>query len=171
MIKIIPFRQSDSSRCGPAAVKMILLHYGIDATEDDICKLCGHTYELGCDDAGMKNALEHYSLAVEIYNEQTLEDVEYWIKHHTPVIVDWFTPGVDPGPGDMPNGHSGIIVDIDRENVYLMDPENAQVRRILREDFMRIWFDWRGLKSQHIHSWDDMVIRQLIVAYPKRLKK
>lgn len=162
-MNILPYKQSDASRCGPAVIKMVLSYYGIDATEDEICKRCGHTYELGCDDKGMKAAVESYGLAAEIYNECTLEDLEYWTKHHIPVIVDFFTSQVYT----TPNGHSGIVVEVDRETVYLLDPEIAQVRNIPRNDFLRAWFDWR---SPYISSWDDMVIRQMIVVYPNRLK-
>jgi len=163
MITLPAFKQSDSSRCGPAAIKMVLAYYGVDQTEDEICKRCNHTYELGCTDLQMKTALESFGFTVEVYNNSSLLDIEYWISRHMPVIVDWFTGGAHPSQGDMPNGHSGVVVGLDRENVYLMDPENAQVRSILREDFVRVWFDWR---APIISSWEDMVIRQAIVAYP-----
>lgn len=93
MINVLPFKQSDSSRCGPAVVKMILAYYGIDATEDEICSLCGHTYEKGCDDEGMVKAFRHYGFYAKIRNNSTLEDLESWIKIRVPVIVDFFVSG------------------------------------------------------------------------------
>lgn len=165
MIDILPHKQSDSSRCGPAVVKMILSYYGVDATEDAICKYCNHTYEKGCDDKGIVKAFKHFGLAAKIYNNSTLKDIEYWNNYHIPVIVDWFAGGVSME--DIPNGHSGIVVDIDRENIYILDPSTAKVLTISRDDFMRVWFDWR--KDNHITSWKNMVIRQIIVPYPKRL--
>lgn len=167
MINVPPIKQSDTSRCGPTVVKMILSYYGIDATEDELCIKCNHTFEKGCTDQGIINAFRSYGLSAKIYNDSSLEDIEYWIKHHTPVIVDFFFGGSDVSI--MPDGHSGIIVDIDKESVYLLDPSTAKVLTIYRDDFMRVWFDWKG--SNHITKWKDMVLRQLIVAYPKRLSK
>lgn len=163
MINLIPFKQSDSSRCGPAAVRMVLDYYGIDTTEEELCNRCKWTYEEGCDDEGMKEAIESYGLGCEILNFRTLEDIKYWVKHHVPIIVDWFSGG----PGEMPNGHSSVVVEMDREKIYLMDPEIGQVRGVLKEDFLRVWFDWK--KTAKIETWDNMVIRQIIIVFPNRL--
>lgn len=168
MLKITPFKQSDSSRCGPAVIKMVLDYYGITASEDDIAKRCHWTYELGCTNSQMKKAIESYGLESEIYNNSTLEDVEYWLKQDIPVIVDWFTPGANPALSDMPNGHSSIVVDIDSEWVHLMDPEIGKVRKIRREEFMRVWFDWE--KTLTIQSWDDLVIRQAMIVRPMQIE-
>lgn len=168
MLNIYPFRQTDSARCGPACIKMVLSYYGIDALEEEICKRCGWTYELGCTDEQMEYAIESYGLGCTVQNEATLEDLEYWIQHHIPVIVDWFTPGINPGLSDMPNGHSSIVVDIDKECVHLLDPELGGVRTIQREEFLRVWFDWR--EDPFIQRCEDIVLRQAMIIYPGRLK-
>lgn len=164
MLKITPFKQSDSSRCGPAAVKMVLDYYGIYASEEEICNRCHWTYERGCTNTQMKMAIESYGLEAKIYNNSTLEDIQYWLKQDIPVIVDWFTPGVNPGLADMPNGHSSVVVHIDSEYVHLMDPEIGKVRKIPREEFMRVWFDWEHTLT--IQSWGDLVLRQAMIVYP-----
>lgn len=165
MIKVPPFVQSDSSRCGPTVVKSILAYYDIEASEDELCKLCNHTFEYGCDDAGMKNALEHFGLKVAIYNNSNFEQIAYWISRNIPVIVDWFTSGVQPGPSDLPNGHSSIVVGLDEEKIHVLDPEDGEIRHIKKEDWLRCWFDWRGRETPYITSWEDMVLRQIIVPY------
>ncbi len=166
-MKIPLFRQSDSSRCGPASIRMILAYYNIDASEDEICGRCNHSYEFGCYDNDIKAAFESYGLGSRIYNNQSLDDIEYWINHNIPVIVDWFSPGLNCGPEEMPNGHASVIYDIDREKVYMLDPDINDKRAILRDDFLRVWFDWR--KPLISPEEDNMVIRQLIIAYPKKL--
>lgn len=165
MISVSPIKQSDSSRCGPTAVRMILAYYGVDATEDELCTRCGHTFEKGCTDQGMVKALKSYGLEAKIFNNCDLSDLEYWVRHHFPVIVDYFASG--NSPEEVPDGHSGVVVDVDRENVYLIDPRIARQVSIDRKDFMQSWFDWRG--TSYLQRWQDMVLRQLIVAYPKRL--
>jgi len=165
MIKVPAFIQSDSSRCGPTVIKSILAYYDIEASEDEICRLCGHTFEYGCDDAGMKAALEHYGLRVAIYNNSNFQQIAYWIKREIPVIVDWFTGGVQPGPADLPNGHSSIVVGLDEDKIHLLDPEDGNIRHVVREDFLRCWFDFKGLDAPCIDSWDQLILRQIIVPY------
>lgn len=165
MISVPHIQQGDSSRCGPTGVKMILKHYDIDATEDELCVKCNHSYDKGCTAEGMVKALKSYGLSAKIYNNSSLEDIEYWIKHHVPVIVDWFASGSTPD--EIPDGHTGIVVDIDKEMIYILDPRSAKVLTFDRQDFLQVWFDWKG--TGPIKTWKDMILRQLIVAYPKRL--
>ncbi len=167
MINLVPFKQSDSSLCGPAVIKAILYYYGIDALESEIARRCNHTYDLGCTDLQMKEAIESYGLAVKIYNNSSIEDLEYWMQHHIPVIVDWFSAGSISSLEDTPNGHASVVVEIDKEKVYILDPEIGQVRGIRHDDFMRVWFDWRI--DPHLKTWDSMVLRQAMVVFPKRL--
>lgn len=169
MINILPFKQTDSSMCGPSVIKMILWHYGQDVLEKEIAERCEHTYDRGCNDAQMMKAIESYGLAVFAKNYSTLEDLEYWVRHHIPVIVDWFTPG--PGGGSIDEmghgGHSGVVVDIDREKVYLMDPEIGAIRAIRRDEFLRVWYDWH---TDATISNSNLVKQQAIVVYPGWLK-
>lgn len=162
MIELIPFKQSDSSRCGPACVRAVLAYYGIDTTEDSVARRCGWSYELGCDDFGMVTALCDFGVKAEISNRSELKDLEYWVRHHIPVIADVFVGGeID----DLPNGHSVVVVDIDREKVYVMDPAVGQVRGIARGEFERVWIDWKG---NTVDNFNDILIRQIIITYPNR---
>lgn len=163
MLKIEPFKQTDDSRCGPASIKMILSFYGLNVSEDELCDRCNWTYELGCTDFQMKEAIESYGFECIIFNDSSLENIEDWIQREIPVIVDWFSPGIDFG--DIPNGHSSVVVNIDKEFIYLFDPELGGLRVIKREEFMRVWFDWR--EDPIIKRWEDLVLRQAIVVFKK----
>lgn len=158
MLDIKPFKQTDDSRCGPACVKMALSYYGIEASEDELCKLCNHTYEHGCDDNGMINALHHFGLKTEIKNFATIEDLKLAIDNKFPILVDWFSTNV---------GHESIVVAVDNTYVTLLDPDIGHHRLFPLDLWMQIWFDWRGGNSQYISTWEDMVIRQMIVVKPK----
>ncbi|NJO65110.1 MAG: hypothetical protein HC836_45475 [Richelia sp. RM2_1_2] len=164
MINIHPYKQSDDSLCGPAVIKMVLQYYNISATELEIAEKCGHTYELGCDDLGMKRALESYGMDVIIQNNSSFDDMQFWLEKEIPVIVDWFSSGYNIGVADPPNGHSSIVIDLDDQYIYLLDPEFGGIRKMIRNDFMRCWFDWKN--SPIIVNWEDMILRQIIVAYP-----
>jgi len=165
MLDIHPYKQSDDSLCGPSVIKMVLQYYGIIAAELDIAERCGHTYQFGCDDLGMKRALESYGMDVTIKNNCTFDDIQYWLSRQVPVIVDWFSSGYNVGVNDPPNGHSSIVIEMDNTYIYLLDPEFGGIRKMLRDDFMRCWFDWKN--SPIIINWEDMILRQIIVALPK----
>jgi ABC-type bacteriocin/lantibiotic exporter with double-glycine peptidase domain len=171
LLEIKPFKQSDDSLCGPAVIKMVLNYYGKEVEESEIAELCNHTYELGTDDFNMKKAVEILGFKVIIKNDSTFEDIQYWLDREIPVIVDWFSPGAPPDDislDDMPNGHSSIVVGMDSKFIHLMDPEgskhSAAVRKINKNDFLRVWFDFR---PNVISSWEDMVIRQIFVILPQ----
>lgn len=163
MIEIVPFKQTDNSRCGPASIKMILSYYGIEASEDEICERCGHTYELGCTNVQMVEALESYGLISFIEENSSFEEIEHWLSQGYPVIVDWFSPGdpLDPTP-EMPNGHASVVVDLDIENITLIDPEIGGLRKIKREEFMRVWFDW--VDDLYLTANTPILLRLIIVA-------
>ena len=162
MIPVPPFVQSDDSRCGPASLKMVLNYYGVPVSEDEVCNRTNHSYALGCTNASIKNAFESYGFTCTIKNKATLDDIRECIKRGIPPIVDWFSTGVDPGPGDMANGHSSVVVGIDDKKIYILDPENGQIRDILHNDWLRVWYDWQNSPTI---SPDNLRIRQLIVAY------
>ena len=53
------------------------------------------------------------------------------------------------------------VVGLDEEYIYLQDPEIGSMRKLEREDFMTVWFDFRG---KYIKS-DELIIRQIIAVY------
>ncbi len=151
MLNIKPFKQTDDSRCAPACIKMVLSHYGIEATEDELCKLANHTYELGCTNANTKKCLEGFGIEVMDKEYGTLEDLQKAIYCGTPAIVDWLKDGV---------GHYSIVAEISNGNITLIDPEEGEYRTMGVKDFMRLWFDWE--QTEYI-SKDNLVIRYLMI--------
>lgn len=151
--------------CGPASLKMVLAYYGVEKAEAELAKLCGTDPNLGTNDIGIKKAAEGLGLNAETYNNSTFGDIQKWLDKKVPVIVNWFTRGrVDYDVAEVPDGHLSVVVGLDNENIYLQDPEIGGLRTIDRDDFMKVWFDF---KSKYISSWDDIILRQLIAVYPK----
>ncbi len=150
--------------CGPASLKIVLDYWNINQSEEEIAVACNRDSELGTDDMSLKKVAESYGLQVEIENNASFESIQRWLDRRVPVIVNWFTRGrVDYDEEEVPDGHYSVVVGLDDNYIYLQDPEIGGLRRLDRDDFMRVWFDF---KSAHITSWDDMIIRQLIAIYP-----
>lgn len=161
LLDIKPFQETlHGGYCGPASLKMVLAYYGVEKTEVEVAKECGRDLDLGTDDLSIKEAAERYGFKVEIQNEASFEDVQRWLDKKVPVMVDWFTRGrTDYDDSEVPDGHYSVVVGLDKDNIYLQDPEIGKMRTLERSDFMKVWFDFTG---EYINSWDEMIIRQLI---------
>lgn len=81
-----------------------------------------------------------------------------------PVIVNWFTRGrADYESSEVADGHYSVVVGLDDTHIYIQDPEIGDMRKIERDDFLRVWFDFTG---EYIKS-DELIIRQIIAIYRK----
>lgn len=163
MLPLKPFQETlHADMCGPASLKIVLEYYGAEKTEQELAKLCGVKSGLGTDDQSLKNAAEQLGFTVEIKNESTFEDIERWLYKKIPVIVNWFTRGrTDYADSDVADGHYSVVAGLDETHIYLQDPEIGAMRKLEREDFATVWFDFTG---KYIKA-DELVIRQIIAIY------
>ncbi|HBD02098.1 MAG: hypothetical protein UX38_C0002G0111 [Microgenomates group bacterium GW2011_GWC1_46_16] len=151
MLKVKPFRQK-TGLCGPATIKMVLSYYGVEKTEAELAELMRADPAVGVDASRMIEASESLGFKGYFQDNSTFEDLERLVKtDQIPVIVDWFSED---------DGHYSVVVDLDTENIYLLDPEIGHVRAMRRSKFFRIWFDFPG---EYIKSSADLTIRRLIV--------
>lgn len=164
ILDVKPFQETlHGGYCGPATLKILLSYYGLEKSEEELAQLCGIDKHLGIDDQAIKKVAEQLGFKVEIKNFADYSDMQSWLKKGVPVIVNWFTRGrSDYGDSVVADGHYSVVMGLDDENIYLQDPEIGKMRTIARSEFMKVWFDFRG---ERIESWDEMVIRQIIVVY------
>lgn len=164
LLPVKPFQETlHGSFCGPAVIKMVLDFYGIDKSEDEVAILSKKDDDLGIGDKDIKRTLEGEGLKVEIKNFASFDDIQAVLDKKSPVIVNWLTRGrADYDEDDLADGHYSVVVGLDEENIYLQDPEVGRVRKIVKKDFIRVWFDFT---SDHIEKWEDLVIRQMIAVY------
>lgn len=145
-------------------MKMILEYYGLSKTEKELAELAGLSHTAGVSDVSIKRAAEALGFKVEIKNSSSFEDVRYWLDKKVPLVVNWFTRGrSDYSDSEVADGHYSVAVGLDERYIYLQDPEIGQLRKLKREDFLKVWFDFTG---EQINSWDEMIIRQIIAIYP-----
>lgn len=165
MLKVKPFQETlHGGYCGPASLKIVLAYYGVEKDEEEIAVKCGCDAELGTNDEALKKVAESYGFKVTVQNEASFDDIQHWLDKKVPVIVNWFTRGrSDYDDSVVADGHYSVVVGLDENNICIQDPEIGKMRTLGRDDFMRVWFDF---KSDHITAWDDMIIRQLIAIYP-----
>jgi len=161
LLKVKPFQETlHADMCGPASLKIILNFYGLDRSEQELADLIGVVSGIGVDDKSIKKAAESLGFKVQIKNESTFDDVEEWLKKGVPVIVDWFTRGrCDYDDSEVADGHYSVVFGLDDENIYLQDPETGGERKIDKDDFMKVWFDFSG---KYIKA-EELIVRQIIV--------
>lgn len=155
MLQVKPFRQTPGL-CGPACLKMVLSFYGLDKTEKELAKSSGATLDDGVEGDGLLKAAQSYNFDGYIRDNAALSDIDKLVNtEKKPVIVDWFS-------GD--EGHYSVVVALDKENIYLQDPELGYLRAMAISKFYSVWFDFPGIA---IETKDDLVLRRLLVIYPK----
>ena len=162
-LNVKPFQETlHADMCGPASLKIVLDFYGVNKIEKEVAELTGLVPGIGADDKSIAKAAESLGFKVEIQNESSFEDIESWLKKGVPVIVDWFTRGrQDYDNSEVADGHYSVAVGLDTDHIYLQDPEIGSERKIKREDFMKVWFDFTGNQIKP----NELIIRQLIAIY------
>jgi predicted double-glycine peptidase len=163
LLDVKPFQETlNADMCGPASLKIVLEYYGVNKSEDELAKIAGHKKGLGIDDKGIKKVAERLGFKAKIKNNSSFKDMEKWLKKDVPVIVDWFTKGrTDYGDSSTADGHYSVVMGLDDEFIYLQDPELGAMRKITRNDFMRVWFDFKGMCLKP----NELIIRQIIAIY------
>lgn len=162
-LNVKPFQETlYGGYCGPASMKIVLAYYGIEASEKELAQIMGHSAELGTTDRDFVRAAKKFGLKAVIKNKSNFADLERWLKRGVPPIVDWYTRGrADYPDSEIADGHSSVVVGLDEKFIYLQDPEIGKIRKLKREDFLKVWFDYKG----RLITPKGLVIRQLIAIY------
>ena len=166
MLDVRSFQETlNSGMCGPASLKMVLSYFRVEKTEKELAELCQTDADLGTDVASLKRAAESLGFNVDIKNQSTFDDIQEWLNKKVPVIANWFSKGrSDYDESSVADGHYSPVVGLDEQYIYLQDPEIGGLRKIVRDDFLRVWFDFTG---SYIRSLDEVILRPLIAIYPK----
>ncbi|MFA6601271.1 MAG: C39 family peptidase [Candidatus Paceibacterota bacterium] len=151
-----------SDMCGPASLKMVLSYYGIDKSEQELSKLVGTVKGIGVGEEDLVRVASSFGLKAIVKDESNFSDINSWLAEKVPVIVNWFTRGRQEYPlSEMADGHYSVVVGLDKDMIYLQDPEIGGLREINRNDFLRVWFDFRGEYMKD----DELILRQIIAIY------
>lgn len=143
---------------------MVLDYFGQAYSEKAIAKHCRRDQTLGTKDVDLMRAARLYGFRVFKKNNANFRDLRKWLLKGVPVIVNWFTRGrSDYEDSAVPDGHYSVVVGLDEKYIYLQDPEIGGLRKIERDDFLRVWFDFTG---HHIRA-NQLVVRQFIAVYGK----
>src|SRR3989344_6432070 len=150
-IETKPFRQSPDF-CGPGAVIIAASAFGKEAGEAELARIASTTTEGeqgfrmgGTEHEGVVAAAKELGFSVFTKEEGSLEDLTYFVEEeHLPVIVGWF---------DRDDDHYSVVVEVaDTELVLADSSAEGPERRIDKDFFKRVWFDFVG-KGNYKVSW------------------
>lgn len=140
ILNVTHSRQETETGCLEACVQMALRYLGIDRSQADLARQMDATPHIGTVSRNVLN-LQSFTLQV-IYTEGTLELMRGWLERNVPVIA--FVQTLElPYWGGTEARHAVVVVGIDEEDVYLLDPaRDPDVIPVSLGDFTLAWEDW-----------------------------
>jgi predicted double-glycine peptidase len=137
-------RQSTDYTCGPASLQSILAYYGEEWSEDTLAREVKSDPEEGTNYREIVRFARSKGLTADAREGMTIDDLARAIKEHRPVIVAIQAWGdhQEKYADDWEDGHYAIVVGVDDDNVYLMDPSTlGNYTFIPIPQFLARWHD------------------------------
>jgi len=159
-LKLKPFQETlHGGFCGPASLKIVLNYYGIRKSEKELARIMKRYKEIGTSAESFGLAAKKLKLKIFVKNNSSFSDINKWLERGVPPIVNWFTRGrADYPDSAVADGHYSVVTGLDKNFIYLQDPEIGKIRKLKRDDFLKVWFDFEG---KYI-SRKGLIIRSLI---------
>ena len=140
ILNITHSRQETETGCLAACAQMVLDFLGIQRSQDELASQMHSIPHVGTVGRNILN-LQSPGLHV-IYTHGTLEHLRLWLSQEVPVIALVQTVEL-PYWDKMEARHAVVVVGLDEENVYLLDPARApEVITVSRGDFALAWEEW-----------------------------
>ena len=119
--------------CGPFALAALLRFYGDRVSLPTLARLCRATRARGTTPDHLATAARARGFQVRTKRWADIADLARVLHRGLPPIVLWFSED---------EGHYSIVVGLDPRSVALADPELGRIRRLSRQMFRRVWFDF-----------------------------
>lgn len=144
-------RQSTCWTCGCAALQSVLGFYGKEHREDELIEALGADYDNGTRHTRMEEFARKEGLHVVAKTKSIIDELERHVHGGNPCIVAlqaWHADVVDTSfnyADEWEDGHYVVVIGVDQENVYLMDPSLLGCYSYLpRAQFQERWHDYEN---------------------------
>lgn len=152
-------RQATDFSCGVASVLSVLAYFQKEDTyEAALYRKLKVDPSIGVEQKPMLKMFRDYGLRPELKDDMTLSDVRAALAQNAPIIIDYQAWPSEPAPGGMPRdwrntweeGHYSVIVGMDQEYAYLMDPSVlGSYTYIPIQEFEDRWHNWEPRRLPH----------------------
>jgi ABC-type bacteriocin/lantibiotic exporter with double-glycine peptidase domain len=155
------FKQS-KTMCGPASLKIVAEYFGVIKSERELARLCKTKKTIGTLGKDLAAAARKLGFQARIIDNANFKVIQNYLKKRVPVIVDWISPGQSRpvNKARMADGHYSVVIGLTPTHIILEDPGVGQRRKIEREKFLRVWFDFN---YEYMKVRSDLILRRLIV--------
>jgi len=130
--------------CLPACTQMVLEYLGIFRSQDELARLMGVVIPIGVPSSRVKK-LQTFGLTV-IYQNGTIDDIRHWLEQDMPVIIFLLTSELPYWQGEELQ-HTVIVVGMDKETVYLLDP--ALKSHPIPTSIGDFWLAWDEMDNRY----------------------
>jgi predicted double-glycine peptidase len=141
MIDVPYFEQETLFSCGPAALKMMLLFYGVEKTEEELSERLHTNKEKGTLHKDMIRVAQEEGFYVFENIESSMVEIGGLLKLHIPVIVHFFEPSEN-------DNHYAIIIGVDETHLVFNDPWNGEKMTLEIGDFFKRWSSEKRSKDK-----------------------
>jgi ATP-binding cassette subfamily B protein len=149
--------------CGPACLKIVLAYFGKRIPERAIANACRSSPLSGTTGTNLVEGAGRFGFRAEVVDHSNFRTIEKWLRRGVPVIVDWMSVSRSRHTARA-CGHYSVVCGLDQRHIVLQDPSVGRRRRLAREHFRDVWFDFRRVFPR---AQDDLIIRRLIIVVPR----
>jgi ABC-type bacteriocin/lantibiotic exporter with double-glycine peptidase domain len=136
--EVFPLQQTSRYTCSAAALSAVLHHWGVQASESELTHVIGATPEFGATGSQIVSAARRYGFSAVDNPFSTLNQLYSFVPQR-PVIANIFSFM------RMGQGHFVVITGIDKNYVYLMDPNApTNTRRLTHKEMSARWLGRGG---------------------------
>src|SRR5574338_447771 len=151
-------RQAYEYSCGAASLASCLYYWGVwDGREPELYSVLGTTDE-GTSGESIVQVAESFGLAAISESNLTMDDLRGWLKCGYTIILSiqsWGNNYTDDMDWDLvwEDGHYVVLVGIEGQDVWLMDPSVAgSYRRMTIVELMKCWHDYTDSGEHDYHG-------------------
>lgn len=150
-IRLHYFAQKDSFACGPASLRMIFKHLGVDMDEKRLEKLMDSKAGVGTSHHNLIEEVEREGFKHFDKKEGEVDEILKFLDDGYPVLVNYFNP-----LGKV--GHFSVVVgyDLKDEVLILADPANGNDYCLKFEEFKDLWHN----SNNTLKGWFMVVFRE-----------
>jgi len=141
-IAVPHFRQGAGHWCGPAVLRMLLTHWGIEESESRLARRARPNKHDGTPPEKVAAIASSYGLDVFVGMADSLATLTCFLKQKIPVVVCYTEPVHN-------ESHYAIVVGITPTLVVLNDPLHGKHFKLSRSSFRRRWHD----EHNRNHRW------------------
>lgn len=116
-LKNLTIVKQDKMMCGPAYLKIVLDHYGLKVSQTELKKRLRSNIILGTSVKDIILVSKEFGFEAVHKKDSSFDEVKSLLEKNIPIIISWFTPSKA--------SHFSIIYNIDKDFVYLIDPEKG----------------------------------------------